>query len=674
MFKYLFALIIAIFLTACGGGGGGSSSSSTIADKLAYLIDSPVYGLHYKTQSREGTTLNDGSFKYTPSDINVTFKAGSLTIGVINIADINSDSKIFLQDLVGVPRDDINNTKVLKIASLLLSLDTLANPNIITLQEADLIKFTENKTIDEINVSRQLSFVPRPLFDEVIVKTHLCDTINLYNANSCTYIPPNSVPLSYSQSVETNQSIALDINLTGTDADNDPLTYIIVTNPSHGSLSGTVPNILYTPTAGYYGNDSFTYKVNDVLADSNISTISITISQVQALSSTPMLGILLSYNNISVSSSETVWSDKLFGKNEHQLNHYYQEVSNLKFEFAKITESYGIANDGIVSVSLNKSHPNTDINDANFATNMYPDLKNALIATDSVIDFSTYDTNSDAHITPDELLLTFIIAGYEDSYEGSHVNNGVWAHQYCMTDNANTPTLDGKTLMGCLDGGNFALFGEKHDTGDTHDATIGIIAHELGHAAFGLPDLYNTINPNSGGIGYFGLMGSGAWGALNTEYAGNTPVHLTAWSKTYNGWVVPNSNNGLITLNETPSNSYNVAKINIDATSYYLIENRNNSGYDRGLYRLAGTFDGGLAIWKVDETKLTSQHLLDNDVNADTNNKAVDLVEAVEGTIDSNADRGNENALYYQGNIDSFLSPTITNISQRGSSMSLNIQ
>jgi M6 family metalloprotease-like protein len=392
-----------------------------------------------------------------------------------------------------------------------------------------------------------------------------------------------------------------------------------------------------------------------------------------AKSTIPMLSILISYNNASITSSQAAWSSKLFGENSHELNNYYLEASNRNFEFAKASESGGTINDGIVSVHLNKNHPNTDIDNFTlFATNVYPDLKNALIALDNVIDFSNYDSNADGHITPDELLLTFIMAGYEDAYEGRHVTNGVWAHQYCMTSSSNVATLDNVTLMGCTNDGNFALFGERHNISNPHDATIGIIAHELGHSAFHLPDLYNT-RENTGGIGYFGLMGAGTWARQNSsEYFGATPTHFSAWSKYYNGWVTPKTVSGSTTLTETSSTSYDAIKIPINATSYYLLENRNNSGYDKGLYSLTGTFGGGMAIWKIDETRLTSYYFDNNIVNADTANKAVDLVEARPGTIDSLASGGDEDALFYLGNVANY-GTIVTNISARDSVMGLNV-
>jgi hypothetical protein len=45
-------------------------------------------------------------------------------------------------------------------------------------------------------------------------------------------------------------------------------------------LSGTAPNLTYTPNAGYFGPDSFTYKANDGTVDSNVATASITVTPV----------------------------------------------------------------------------------------------------------------------------------------------------------------------------------------------------------------------------------------------------------------------------------------------------------------------------------------------------------------------------------------------------------
>ncbi len=391
-------------------------------------------------------------------------------------------------------------------------------------------------------------------------------------------------------------------------------------------------------------------------------------------SSIPMLGILVSYSNQQIVSSDSVWKDKLFGTSDHQLNHYYGEVSNYQFQFARATESSGTLNDGIVSVTLNKNHPDTSIdNFFDFEKSVYPDLKTALESIDNEVDFSNYDSDGNGFITPDELLLTFIIAGYEDAYEGKHVPNAVWGHQYC-TNSSSTALLDGVSLMGCQNNGNFAIFGERHNIDEPHDATVGIIAHELGHSTFSLPDLYNTTG-SSGGIGYFGIMGAGTWTRANSsEFHGNTPTHFSAWSKVFMKWVTPVELKGYSTLKETASDEYKIIKVPISANYYYLIENRNNSGYDRGLYSLTGEFNGGIAIWHINENRLTDYYLENNSVNNETNDKAVDLVEAEDTNIDL-GQGGGEKALFYSPHINSFKNNyiNVTDISTRGSTMSLNI-
>ncbi len=93
-------------------------------------------------------------------------------------------------------------------------------------------------------------------------------------------INPNSPPTSNAQSVMTNEDTAIAITLTGSDPDNDPLTFSVVNNPSHGTLSGTAPSLTYTPAGNYNGADSFTFKVNDGTQDSAPATVSITVNPV----------------------------------------------------------------------------------------------------------------------------------------------------------------------------------------------------------------------------------------------------------------------------------------------------------------------------------------------------------------------------------------------------------
>jgi hypothetical protein len=82
------------------------------------------------------------------------------------------------------------------------------------------------------------------------------------------------------QFVATDEDVALAITLTATDADGDELSFRIDTSPVHGSLTGTPPEVTYTPDADYNGDDSFTFLANDGTTDSNVATVSIAVRSV----------------------------------------------------------------------------------------------------------------------------------------------------------------------------------------------------------------------------------------------------------------------------------------------------------------------------------------------------------------------------------------------------------
>ncbi len=80
------------------------------------------------------------------------------------------------------------------------------------------------------------------------------------------------------QSLTVKWGRDLSITLTGEDDDGDSVAYSVTSGPSNGTLSGTVPNLTYTPEAGFTGSDSITYVVNDGLEDSVPETIDLTVN------------------------------------------------------------------------------------------------------------------------------------------------------------------------------------------------------------------------------------------------------------------------------------------------------------------------------------------------------------------------------------------------------------
>src|SRR6185369_8960540 len=65
----------------------------------------------------------------------------------------------------------------------------------------------------------------------------------------------NDPPVANAQSITTAEDTAVNITLTGSDVDGDALTYIVVADPTHGTLTGSGVSRTYTPAANYNGPD-----------------------------------------------------------------------------------------------------------------------------------------------------------------------------------------------------------------------------------------------------------------------------------------------------------------------------------------------------------------------------------------------------------------------------------
>ena len=82
-----------------------------------------------------------------------------------------------------------------------------------------------------------------------------------------------------SQSVTVTEDTPAPITLGGGVGNGGTVSYLI-TNPSHGSLSGEAPNLTYHPDANYYGPDSFSFKIVYGSAVSEEATVSIIVKRV----------------------------------------------------------------------------------------------------------------------------------------------------------------------------------------------------------------------------------------------------------------------------------------------------------------------------------------------------------------------------------------------------------
>ena len=102
--------------------------------------------------------------------------------------------------------------------------------------------------------------------------TSSTDTVN---------ISVNAKPSASGKTISTNEDTSITIaGLGGSDPNGDTLTTSIVTEPSHGTLNGADSNPTYTPNANFNGVDSFTFKVNDGVQDSDPATVTISVGSV----------------------------------------------------------------------------------------------------------------------------------------------------------------------------------------------------------------------------------------------------------------------------------------------------------------------------------------------------------------------------------------------------------
>lgn len=92
--------------------------------------------------------------------------------------------------------------------------------------------------------------------------------------------PSGPPPLAFDVPLVMDEDATLNFALKGADQNSRPLRYIVTSLPRHGRLSGSAPNLTYTPAADYAGVDDFTYKVNNGIDDSaDAGTVSFAIRQ-----------------------------------------------------------------------------------------------------------------------------------------------------------------------------------------------------------------------------------------------------------------------------------------------------------------------------------------------------------------------------------------------------------
>ena len=249
-------------------------------------------------------------------------------------------------------------------------------------------------------------------------------------------------------------------------------------------------------------------------------------------------------------------------------------------------------------------------------------------------DFSQYDSNNDGYVD----WVVILYAGQGEADGGAA--NTIWPHQYDLSYTGMTFKLDGKTVD------HYCCLNELD--GQTGKRTgIGTFCHEFSHV-MGLPDFYATNNSTHHTLVDWDIMDYGPY--LN---GGNTPPAYSAYERWFMGWIEPTLLNSAATVTLADinlpggracymtANGQSISNIlSPNPSTFYLLENRQNSGWD--LY-LPGS---GLMITKVQWSKTKWEG---NTVNNSSYAMGVDIMEATANTSSGYNAYGKATDLYPKG-------------------------
>lgn len=206
---------------------------------------------------------------------------------------------------------------------------------------------------------------------------------------------------------------------------------------------------------------------------------------------------------------------------------------------------------------------------------VYEMIKEACDGIQDQVNLKDYDWDGDGEA--DQVF--FLYAGLGQASGGS--NSTIWPHESelrywpCGVLSYSTGKIN---TYACAN----ELQPETQGSSRYISAGIGTICHEFSHC-LGFADMYDTSGGGGYGMSVFDVMDQGS-------YNGNgfVPCNYTAFERIYAGWVEAIELDAPATVKDMKSVSdygrpfimYNYKNTN----EYFLMENRQNTGWDEGLY------------------------------------------------------------------------------------------
>jgi len=292
-----------------------------------------------------------------------------------------------------------------------------------------------------------------------------------------------------------------------------------------------------------------------------------------------VLAVLVRFSD-NLSATPAVYFDSLmFDTMGITVRDYYDDISYGQVDL--ITLDLPSSMGWITAPQTYDYYVNENNGTGSYPQNCQKMVEDLVDLIDPAVDFSVYDNDNNGFVD----VMVVIHAGPGAEYTGDSTD--VWSHSWGIV-----PRMTGEGVYVS----SYTIQPEYWLS--PGDMTIGVYAHELGHA-FGLPDLYDT-DYSSNGIGYFGIMSFGSW--LGPGNNGGVPAGPSAWSRVELGFASPtvvssNIDSQAIQDVKTSGEIYRLWTSGNIGNEYFLVENRQKTGYDQ---YLPGE---GLFIWHIDDSK-----------------------------------------------------------------------
>ena len=211
----------------------------------------------------------------------------------------------------------------------------------------------------------------------------------------------------------------------------------------------------------------------------------------------------------------------------------------------------------------------------------------AVANADKDVDFADYDWDGDGYV--DQVFVLF--AGLGEAAGGDE--STIWPHEYNLASSDyghSYPTEDNVTVNTYACGPEMTMAYTPLGYRKRVDG-IGTICHEFSHC-LGLPDMYDTQG-NQYGMGTYDLMDQGSYNGDSFQ-----PPYYSAYEKWYCGWGTPTELSTATTVKDmrpvAEGGQTFVIYNDNHKDEYYLLENRQQQGWDGSLY------GKGLMITHVD--------------------------------------------------------------------------